>query len=362
MNSWRIALLYNLQHPALVEPEAPPDALVDFDTPETVAAVEQALLADGHEVFPLEADHTLLDTIREVNPDLCFNMAKGVHGNEREAQVPALLEMLNLPYTGSTGMGHALARNKAAAKRIWQDMGLPTTSFQLMESGEDQPGAHLGPFPLFVKPAHESAGMGVNRDAIVRDEASLRARVQWVVDTYQQPALVEPYLPGREFSVAILGNSRGPKGRRSTQPSQYALPVLETLSDSQDFEHDDTRRLVRRHLCPADMDPDLAQRLQHLAIAAFDAIGALDVARVDFRLDASGAPYLLDIDVMPSLDPLHSRLVRMAAAYGLTFAQLITAITRAALDRYALSHEPSPQQVQRRPLPPLVGSWQSSPA
>lgn len=373
MNSWRVALLYNLQHPALVEPDAPPDALADLDTPSTIEAVEQALLTDGHEVFPLEADHTLLDTIRDVNPDICFNMARGTGGNGREAQIPALLEMLNIPYTGATGMGHALARDKVACKRIWQDLGLPTAPYQLMHSGDETRRPELSHFPLFVKPVHEGAGMGVSREAVVHDEAALRRRVEWLVATYHQPALVERYLPGREFSLAVLGNARTTHARRSTTSSQYVLPILEVQHASASQVHANHARAHgavrgmnherRNYACPAAVDAELGDELRALALAAFDAIGALDVARVDIRLDSDGRPFLLEIDVLPGLDPQRSRLVVMAEAHGLTYTQLITAIMRAALNRYALLHAPVLPQVHRRAAgSPKIGRRQSSPA
>ena len=203
----RVALLYNLQHPAIADPDAPPDIFADQDRPETVQAVERALRGAGHEVIALEADHTLLDTIRQVNPDVCFNMARGREGRDRASHVPALLEMLQIPYTGSGVLSHALALDKAAAKRIWEDRGLPTAPFQVMHHAEESLSQSLCEFPLFVKPLNESASAGIGEDAIVWDEAQLRQRVAWMVDNYQQPALVERYLPGREFSVAILGNS-----------------------------------------------------------------------------------------------------------------------------------------------------------
>ena len=121
----RVALIHNLKYNVAVGSEAPPDALAEYDTPETVQAIEDALVARGHQVIPLEADETLLDTLRQAAPDICFNIAEGLRGDARESQVPALLEMLGIPYTASRVLAHALSLDKAATKRIWRDLGLP---------------------------------------------------------------------------------------------------------------------------------------------------------------------------------------------------------------------------------------------
>jgi D-alanine-D-alanine ligase len=364
MNNWRVALLYNLKHPALVSPDAPPDALAEYDTPETVIAVEKALRSADHEVIALEADYTLLDTIRQVNPDICFNMAKGLNGNERESQVPALLEMLNIPYTGASVLGHARALDKAAAKSTWQDAALPTAPFQVFVHGGEQLEERLAPFPLFVKPLHEGSGMGISKDAIVQSEAELRERVRWVIRTYQQPALVEHYLPGREFTVGIIGNApatftglsllgKHTLGGRRNGPDSTAgyrlLPILEidtSVGVGQQVYSAAAKSIppgqegAPLYICPARIPPALEKELKRLAVAAFESIGACDVARVDFRLDAAGNPYLLEIDTVPSLDPTLSTLIMMAQAGNVSLTRLVNEILDRALARYSLPRWP----------------------
>ena len=195
MTNWRVALLYNLKNPSTVGADAAPDALAEFAIPETVQSIERALQAAGQEVIALEADATLLDTIRQVNPDICFNIARGVDGSNRLAQIPALLEMLSIPFTGSNVQGQALTSNKAVAKSMWQAHGLPVPSGQVLRSAKEPLMAELDDFPLFVKPLREGSGTGIDADSIVHDRASLHARVQWIVDNYQQPA------PGRTLSA-----------------------------------------------------------------------------------------------------------------------------------------------------------------
>ncbi len=354
MKGWCVALLYNLKHHVPLDPGAPADALAEYDSEETVQAIEEALRAGGHEVISLEADVTLLDTIREARPDICFNIAEGHRGDARESQVPALLELLGIPYTGSKVLAHALSLDKAAAKHLWRDVGLPTAPFQVFQRAHDPLDPRL-PFPLFVKPVREGTGMGINHRSVVHTEPQLREQVAWVLHTYRQPALVESYLPGREFTVGLLGNSpvyrqelwRGPG--RPERNGFYAadgfhvFPVLEIdvspVPEAGGLYSSHVKSelpLAPRYLCPAPIREALAEELRQLAVEAFLTIGGLDVGRVDFRLDAEGRPHLLEINTLPGLNPTYSDLCIMARAEGVEYAHLINEILDLAAERYRL--------------------------
>ena len=201
----RVAVLANRKHSIAVDADAPPDALAEYDAEETVEGIMGALRYAGHDPYFLEADETLLDSLRETHPDFCFNIAEGLRGDARESQVPALLEMLGLPYTGSKVLTHAISLDKAMTKRVWRDAGLPTAPFQVLASADAPLDASLQ-FPLFVKPVREGSGMGIDGNSIVHNEGELRRRAAWVIATYRQPALVEAFLPGREFTVGLIGN------------------------------------------------------------------------------------------------------------------------------------------------------------
>lgn len=347
MRSWRVALLFNLKHNVRVDPDAPPDALAEYDSIETVQALQDALLAGGHQVIPLEADETLLDTIRQVDPDICFNIAEGLRGDARESQVPALLEMLGIPYAGSKVLAHALSLDKAATKHVWHDLGLPTAPFRVFRRGDEPLDGQLT-FPLFVKPVREGTGMGINGHSVVHSEAELREQVRWVVQTYRQPALVESYLPGREFTVGLIGNTLAPGERRWNglydERGFHLFPILEidtTVGAVQGLYNTEAKSYypgeerAPRYLCPADIPLALEAELKRLAVAAFEAIGALDVSRVDFRLGADGRPYLLEINTLPGLNPAVSDLCIMARAEGMHYTDLINEILNLAVERYA---------------------------
>src|SRR5574338_1379578 len=164
---WKIAVLANIKDDSLPKPEGiPPDAFADFDHIETIDSIRAALETDGHQTVFIQADRDLPYALRDERPDICFNIAEGIGGDSREAQVPALLEMLHVPYTASRVLANAVALDKTMTKRIWRDMGLPTASFQEFATGDEPLSPHLR-FPLFVKPAREGTGMGMGSESVV---------------------------------------------------------------------------------------------------------------------------------------------------------------------------------------------------
>jgi D-alanine-D-alanine ligase len=332
---------------------APPDALAEYDSLETVEALKEALLAGGHEVVVLEADETLLDTVRWAAPDICFNIAEGLRGDARESQVPALLEMLGIPYTGSKVLAQAISLDKGMTKRIWRDAGLPTPPFQVFRRGDERLDPELT-FPLFVKPVHEGTGMGINSRSVVYDERRLRQQVRWVIQTYRQPALVEGYLPGREFTVGLIGNARlGGESRRNDLYDVrgfHLFPVLEIdaavgagqgVYNTASKSYDPGEEGAPLYLCPADISTTLEAELKQLTVGAFEAVGALDLSRVDFRLGYDGQPYLMEINTLPGLNPRVSDLCIMARAEGFPYTDLINEVLNLALDRAMQGEEAS---------------------
>ena len=351
MNGLRVALLYNLKHNAPVAPDAPPDALAEYDSVETAEGIAEALRAGGHQVIPLEGDETLLDTLRQTSPDICFNICEGHRGDARESQVPALLEMLGIPYAGSKVLAHALSLDKAMAKRVWRDCGLPTAPFQVLWRGDEPLSPELT-FPLFVKPVREGSGMGINDNSVVYDEAALREQVRWVVHTYRQPALVETFLPGREFTVGLIGNTLAtgeyPPSALYDETGFHVFPVLEIdvspIAEAGGLYTSHVKSdlpLAPNYLCPAHIDEALATELKRLAVAAFQAIDALDMSRVDFRLGADGQPYLMEINTLPGLNSTYSDIVMAARGEGMTYVDLVNEILNLAVIRYGLAWDQS---------------------
>lgn len=348
MSGLRIAVVANRKFSIKTDVDAPPDALAEYDSEETVQSLLGALRMRGHTPFFLEADETFVDTVRTNRPDICFNIAEGLHGDSRESQVPALLEMLSIPYIGSKVLAHAVSLDKVVTKRIWRDAGLPTAPFQCFYDATAPLDDYLK-FPLFVKPSHEGSGMGINANSIVRNDTELRMQVQWIIRNYHQPALVETFLSGREFTVGLVGNTRLPnQPRRSEFYDEHGFhlfPVLEIDSqkgavkglynaEAKSYAIDDA--LAPGYLCPADIVPEFETKLYRLTIAAFEALGVLDFARVDFRLDMDGRPYLIEINSLPGINPYLSDLVIMARAENVTYETLVNEILDLARERYDL--------------------------
>ncbi len=351
---WRVAVIANVKEETSHPHDGPPDAGAEFDRIETIQAIRSAIESDGHVTSFLPANSNLPDRLKEFYPDICFNIAEGLGGDAREAQVPALLELMNVPYTASRVLANAIALDKTMTKRIWRDAGLPTAAFQQFDTGDEPLSPHLQ-YPMFVKPAREGTGMGMDGDSIVYNERQLRRRVRKLIKTYHQPALVEDYLPGREFTVGVLGRQDAPIYSR--RPELYKkdgfhrFPVLEVEASSsitpgvygnlaKTLQHGDAG--IPDFLCPADIPSKLAAKLQNMAISAHLAINAVDVSRVDFRLDAQGEPRLLEINSLPGLTPGFSDLCVIGLAEGLSYQDLILEILYLGASRFGLLHPVSP--------------------
>lgn len=349
----RVAVLANLKKNAPAWPGMSPDRWDDLDSEETIQAIVAALESRGHHSTFLEGDPTLLDNVRKLRPDICFNICEGHFGDGREAQVPAILEMLRIPYTGSQVLTLALALDKPMTKRVLTYHGLPTPAFQVFERA----GEPLDPdlqFPLFVKPSREGTGMGVSAESIVQDEEQLRRQLELTFERYDEPALVERFIAGREVTVGLVGNLRSPVARRMPEDDEaprilrglHFFPPLEVDLAAYPAEEGGiyTSRMKTElahdfhYHCPAPLPPEQVEELNWLAAAVFRVTGCLDVARVDFRLDASDndRPYILEVNPLPGLNPGYSDLCIEAEAGGWTYEELINRVLDMAVERYEL--------------------------
>ncbi|MDX1378387.1 MAG: hypothetical protein R3307_06030 [Anaerolineales bacterium] len=360
---WKIAVLANIKDDSKPKPEGvPPDAFADFDHIETIDSIRAALETDGHQTIFIQADAELPYALKEEKPDICFNIAEGLGGDAREAQVPALLEMLRIPYTGSRVLTNGISLDKTLTKRIWRDRRLPVAPFQEFITGEESLRPELK-FPLFVKPAREGTGMGVDMKAVAKNEKELRERILYIVNTYQQPALVEAFLPGREFTVGILGRPDSKKYSRHPEWYQkdgfHRFPILELDSSrsvtpniySQAAKSKDVgAEGAPGYVCPADISPELDKKLKHFALRAHQLLNALDVSRTDVRLDSEGNPRLIEINTLPGLTPNYSDLCIQAAAEGIRYEDLILEILYLGASRWGMveAREASPEPAKKK--------------
>ena len=346
---WKIAVLANIKDDTHPKPEGvPPDAFADFDHIETIDSIRSALETDGHQTVFIHADVDLPYALRDERPDICFNIAEGLGGDAREAQVPALLEMMQIPYTGSRVLANGISLDKTLTKRIWRDRRLPVAPFQEFSTGDEPLRPELN-FPLFVKPAREGTGMGVDMNAIVNNEQELRERAMYIIDTYQQPALVETFLPGREFTVGILG--RADAKLFSRHPEWYEkdgfhrFPVLELDSTrsvtpmvySQAAKSKEVgEEGAPGYFCPADIEPELEKKLKSFALRAHQLLYALDVSRTDIRLDEQGNPRVIEINTLPGLTPGYSDLCLQSQSEGIRYEDLVLEILYLGASRWSM--------------------------
>ncbi len=352
MKSFKVALLANLKVNAPHWEGMLEDQWDDLDSEKTIHALLDAIRSGGHTCEFLEGDFTIVDTIRKFKPDICFNICESHFGDAREAQVPAVLEKLRIPYTGSKVLCLALGLDKPMTKRVLAYHDLPTPEFQTFER-VDEPLEDKMKFPLFVKPSREGTGMGVTAKSIVRNESELREQVGLIIERYKQAALVETFIEGREVTVGMVGNLVGPVARRL--PYRDNLPRVQAgLRFFPPMEVDLTPYLETdavyanrlkvaladqlNYICPAPLDDDMVDELNWLAAAVFRVTGALDVSRVDFRLNVheNWKPYILEINPLPGLSPGISDIVIEAAAEGVDHPTLVNMILETALRRYGM--------------------------
>jgi D-alanine-D-alanine ligase len=297
-----------------------------------INAVVGALQRAGHDVLLCEGDTTLFQALDEFMPTgleceptgIVFNMAYGIQGNCRYTHVPAMLEMAGVPYTGSDPLGHALALDKVITKDLLRQAGVPTPNYCAMRNGNDLPTGVR--FPVIVKPRHESTSFGLR---LVTEPEGLRDAVDAIVQQYQQDALVEEYIEGREVCVGLLGNG----------DNIEVLPLVEQdfgdrsvrLMTWEDKSHKGT--LEPQKICPANVNRELEEQLRQISLATFRACHCRDYARVDIRIDQEGNPYVLEINSMASLG-LTGSYVLAAQAAGYTMDTLVTRILDVASSRY----------------------------
>jgi D-alanine-D-alanine ligase len=346
----RVGFTFNVKR---IKPDAAgtKDDEAEYDSPATLQAIREAIASAGHEVIDLEATPDLPNVLAATPVDLVFNMAEGIKGRNRESQVPALLELLDIPYSGSDPATLCIALDKALAKKIVRQHGILTPNFFTMTTGKERLPKDLH-FPLIVKPIAEGSSKGVHTTSVVENEAELRESAREMIQKYDQPALVEDYIGGREFTVGMLGERR-PK----------VLPPMEVVFLDQkesrpvySFEFKQEWSTKIRYDVPAQLEPAQLRALKEAARETFIALGCRDVARVDFRMDEQGKVYFLECNPLPGLTPGWSDLVLIAKAAGIGYDGLINEILSGAIRRYKERERERRSEGARAPVPPINGS------
>jgi D-alanine-D-alanine ligase len=316
----------------------PADLYAEWDDEETIAALEAAL-ADAGEVVRLEATEDFPFRLREAGPDIVFNVAEGLWGPSREAQVPALCEFWGIPYTGSDPLTLALCLDKGRAKEILAYQGVPTAEFAVVPEGEALDGIPRG--PVVVKPIHEGSSKGITQSSLCRTRAEVGRAVRGIWRRYGQAALVERWLPGREFTCAVLGNGPGTRLLPLVEVDFAALPreAAPLYSYEAKWVWDTPERPLAIFRCPAPVSGGLGRLIERAVLAAYRGLRCRDWARVDVRCDDRGIPHVLEVNPLPGVLPdpaMNSCFPKAARAAGLDYGAMIRAVLRAGAARYGV--------------------------
>jgi len=321
----------------------PEDTYLEWDDAETITAIAAAL-RKCHEVVLIEADEGSVQALRQEQPDIVFNIAEGRFGPLREAEIPALLDSLDIPYTGSGPETLSVALDKAWTKRILRRFGIPTPDFLVCE----EPDIYLNglSFPLIVKPLWEGSSKGILDKAVAETPQELRKQVKFVLERYQQPALIEEFLPGREFTLALLGNGSSLEVLPIVEINLNTLPrgAHPIYSYEAKWVWDTPKSPLRIFECPAKIPYTFERKLSHLAKRTFQVLKCRDWCRIDMRLDAVGEPYVLEVNPLPGILPnpkQNSCFPKAARAQGMTYEELILEVLSIACKRIGLSENAS---------------------
>jgi D-alanine-D-alanine ligase len=326
----RIGLAYDLKSAVPLAENSTDDALEEYDSRETVETIADAISAAGHPVVMLGGGEEFLENILREKVDLVFNIAEG-RGNSRnrESQVPSVLEMLGIPYTGSDAHCLTVCLDKPWAKRLVAKEGVRTPSWRLINDEAELNQLSWEKFPAIVKPAYEGSSKGIRLSSVADNMGRLQEELSRLLRDYRQPAMVEEFINGDEVTVGVIGNSP-PKviGMMRILPRKREERFVYSLEVKRDY----------LNLVDYESPPRLGGRIVSVITAAslkiFNCLGCRDFARVDFRVGADGTPYFLEINPLPGLGT-YSDLVIMAQKLGWTHQGLIQAVFEAALKRYS---------------------------
>lgn len=330
--SLRVGLAFNMKR---IDSHDGDDREAEYDGPATIDAIARAIESHGHSVVALEATPDFPRSLMGASVDVVFNVAEGASGRNREAQVPSLCELLGVPYTGSDSATLSICLDKALAKRLLVDVDTP--AFQVLATGREK--LQRIRYPVIVKPNQEGTSKGITGKSVCDDEATLRERARGLIERYRQPALVEEYVFGREFTVGLLGERR-----------PRVLPPMEVKFLTQgeravyDYECKQNCEQHVRYECPANLTSDELRAIERACRTTFMKLGCRDVARVDLRLTPEGRVCVLEVNPLPGLTPDYSDLCLIASGAKMDYRTLIGEILSGAIKRWQSRHHAAEPQ------------------
>ena len=324
----KVGLTYDLRDEYLAEGYGEEET-AEFDRPETIHAIETALRRMGFETERIgHAKDLVARLANRERWDWVFNIAEGLHGIGREALIPALLEAYQIPCAFSDSMVLALTLHKGMTKRVIKNLGIPTPDFAVVEDERDIEDVNL-PFPLFAKPVAEGTGKGITAASKLANRDDLRRVCRALLAQYRQPALVERFLPGREYTVGLFGTGREARAFGAMEVALNAQAEQDVYSyhNKEHYEGLVEYRLV---------EGEAAERACAVALAAWRGLGCRDAGRIDVREDEQGAPNFIEVNPLAGIRPVHSDLCIICNLLGISYQQMIETIARSALQRFGL--------------------------
>jgi D-alanine-D-alanine ligase len=342
MSKASILVLYSLPLPCF--PDGTPDPIGRKSSLDRLHSVAEALRAAGHRPQALEFKDdwaAVLRKIARIGPDLVFNLCEEFRGHSKlEMNIAALLEMIAIPFTGSSSLVLGLSQDKGKTKSLLARHGIPTPPGVVYAPGERRIRPSLR-YPLISKPVNEDGSLGIDNDALCPDEKALRRKVKSIHRSYRQPALVEEYIEGRELNVSIIGNEK-PRVLPISEIDFSTLPagLPKICSYSAKWMEGTNEFIHTRGICPAPLSPAVRKRVEAVALQSYRLLDCRDYARVDIRLSRGGIPYVLEINANPDISP-DAGMIRSAKAAGYSYAAFIGRIAEIALSR-----------IRRRPSAP----------
>ena len=315
------------------------EAYAEWDTWETIIALKDAIEV-FHNVTLIEADNNAFEKFKQSKPDIVFNIAEGFNNLSRESQIPAMLDMLKIPYTGSDALTLGICLDKARTKEILSYYNIPNANFILVDKIKPLSN-HSIEFPSIVKPVSEGSSKGIFNSSLVRNYYELNAEIKRVIDVYDQPAIIEEFLPGKEFTVALIGN----------EDNTEILPIVEIMYDNfpDDIEHlysyeakwilDTKDNVFDVFECPAAIDKNLGKQIKDTVLQTYNVLRCKDWSRIDIRLDKNGIPNVIEINPLPGIMPdpnENSSFPKAARVAGINYNELIQRVLFEACKRYNL--------------------------
>jgi len=327
----RVGLSFDLKQSVTIDSHAPDDALEEYDSPTTLGYIRSAIHNAGHTTVDLGGGEEFLRNVLSEKVDIVFNIAEGRGSyRSREAQAPSVLEMLDIPFTGSDPESLAISLDKPLTKKLAALSGIPTPDWRLISTFTELNATVWSkfPFPAIAKPAYEGSSKGVHANSLLEKPDNANKIIAEMLDAYEQPVMVEQFIEGDEVTVGIIGNSP-PKvigqmrilPRKNEKKFVYSVEVKRDWKNLVDYE------------APPKMPEKLVTEIETHALKTFQTLGCRDFARVDFRVGHDGTPYMLEINPLPGLGD-YSDLIIMALKVGWTHEGLIAAVLNAALERY----------------------------